>query len=141
MYYWDRAHEPMGLFRAESRNEMDFDFEDPQSVRIDGLNYPAMYKFTHVFQEGSRWFMFFGEFVRPGCKDCWTGCATSTDGLNWQAQNRRLLQGQDAEIVRVADDLHLMYYGPDGYFDQKGCDIRLAVHNGPLDVPAEKDAK
>ena len=141
MYYWDRAHEPMGLFRAESRNEMDFDFEDPQSVRIAGLNYPAMYKFTHVFQEGGRWFMFFGEFVRPGCRDCWTGYATSTDGLNWQAQNRRLLQGQDAEVLKVADDLYLMYYGPAGHFDQKGCDIRLAVYGGRLNALAAKDGK
>jgi hypothetical protein len=141
MYYWDRAHEPMGLFRAESKNEMDFDFEHAESVRIAGLKYPAMYKFTHVFQEDNRWYMYFAEFVRPGCKDCWTGYATSPDGLHWKAQNRRLLKGQDGELLKLADGLCLMYYGPDGFFDQKDCDIRLAVYKGRFDALAGLDAK
>lgn len=141
MYYWNRAHEPMGLFRAESTNETGFDFEHAQSIRIAGLKYPAMYKFTHVLREEDRWLMYFAEFVRPGCKDCWTGYATSTDGLNWQVRNRRLLKGQDGEILSLADDVHLLFYGPDGYFDQKGCDIRLAVYGGRLNALAEKDAK
>ncbi len=85
--------------------------------------------------------MYFAEFVRPGCKGCWTGYATSTDGLNWQAQNRRLLKGQDGEILKLADDLYLMYYGPDGYSDQKGCDIRLAIYAGRLNALANKAAK
>jgi hypothetical protein len=97
--------------------------------------------FTLVIQEDDRWFMYFAEFVRPGCKGCWTGYATSTDGLNWQAQNRRLLKGQDGEILKLADDLYLMYYGPDGYSDQKGCDIRLAIYAGRLNALANKAAK
>ena len=52
MYYWDRKHEPMGLFCAQSPNETDFDFSHAQPLRIEGLQYPAMYKFTHVLQEG-----------------------------------------------------------------------------------------
>jgi hypothetical protein len=42
------------------------------------------------------------------------------------------MQGFDAEILKVTDDLHYMYYAPDGYFDQKNCDIRLAVLKGKL---------
>jgi hypothetical protein len=141
MYYWDRKQEPKGLFRAQSPNETDFDFAHAEPIRIEGLNYPAMYKFTHVFQNDGQWHMFFAEFVRPGCKGCWTGYATSPDGLRWQAQNRQLLLGQDAEILKVADDLYFMYYGPDGYFDQKDCDIRLAVYKGKLSALAGKDWK
>ena len=31
----------------------------------------------------------------------------------------------DNPVLKVADDLWLMYYGPDGYFDQADCDIRV----------------
>jgi predicted GH43/DUF377 family glycosyl hydrolase len=130
MYYWDRKHEPMGLFRAQSATETDFDFAHAEPIRIEGLKHPAMYKFAHVIQSNGKWHMFFAEFVRPGCKGCHTGYATSSDGLHWTAQNTNLLVGQDGEVLKVADDLWLMYYGPDGYFDQKGCDIRLAVFRG-----------
>jgi len=130
MYYWDRKHEPRGLFRAQSPNETDFDFAHAEPVRIEGLKYPAMYKFTHVFQDGGQWYMFFGEFVRPGCKGCRTGYATSRDGLHWTVRDPNLLIGQDGEVLKVADDLWLMYYGPDGYFDQAGCDIRVALFKG-----------
>ena len=132
MYYWDRNHEPNGLRLAWSANETDFDFAHAQPVRIDGLPAHSMHKFTHVFQEDGRWLMYFAEFKRPGCKGCWTGYATSPDGVHWQVQNSRLMQGFDAEILKVTDDLHYMYYAPDGYFDQKNCDIRLAVLKGKL---------
>lgn len=138
MYNWDRKHEPMGLFRAQSPNETGFDFAHAERIRIEGLRYPAMYKFTHVFQEGGRWHMLFGEFERPGCKGCWSGYATSSDGVRWEAQNRRLLLGQDAEVLKAGDDLYFMYYGPNGYFDQQGCDIRLANCGGRLSALAGK---
>jgi hypothetical protein len=141
MYYWDRKQEPRGLFRAESPNETDFDFAHAEPIRIGGLKYPALYKFTHVFQQDGGWHMFFAEFVRPACKGCWTGYATSPDGLRWQAQNRQLLLGQDAEVLRAADDLFFVYYGPEGYFDQKDCDIRLAVYQGKLSALGGKEAK
>jgi len=132
MYYWDRKHEPQGLFRAESPNETDFDFAHAKPIRIEGLDYPAMYKFTHVFHESGQWRMLFGEFVRPGCAGCWTGYATSSDGVHWQARNRRVLAGQDAEVLKAANGPYFIYYGPDGYFDQKNCDIRLAICSSPL---------
>jgi len=34
-----------------------------------------------------------------------------------------------------------MNYGPDGYFDQKDCDIRLPVYKGKLSALAGKDWK
>jgi hypothetical protein len=141
MYYWDRKQEPRGLFRAQSPNETDFDFAHAEPIRIEGLKYPALYKFTHVFQQDGGWHMFFAEFVRPACKGCWTGYAKSQDGLHWQAQNRQLLPGQDAEVLKVADDLYFVYYGPEGYFDQKDCDIRLVVYQGKLSALAGKEAK
>ena len=141
MFYWDRKHEPKGLLRAQSPNETDFDFAHAEPIRIEGLKYPALYKFTHAFQQDGGWHMFFAEFVRPTCKGCWTGYATSQDGLHWKSQNRQLLLGQDSEVLKVADDLYFMYYGPDGYFDQKDCDIRLAVYQGKLSALAGKEAK
>ena len=139
MYYWDRKQEPKGLFRARSPNETDFDFVHAEPIHIEGLKYPALYKFTHVFQDGGQWHLVFAEFVRPSCKGCWTGYATSQDGLRWRAQNRRLLLGQDAEVLKVADEVYFMYYGPDGYFDQEGCDVRLAVYKGKLSALAGRE--
>jgi len=133
MYYWDRNHEPMGLFRAESPNETDFDFKNATPIRMEGLKSPAMYKFTHVFKDNGKWYMYFAEFVRPHCKGCKTGYATSLDGLHWKAENTNIIVGQDAEILKADENLYLMYYGPDGYFDGEGCDIRLALFAGNLD--------
>ena len=53
--------------------------------------------------------------------------------LSWQVQNPAVMHRHDAYIVNLQDDLHLMYYGPDGYFDQAGCDVRLALFNRKLD--------
>ena len=52
--------------------------------------------------------------------------------MRWQARNRRLLLGQDAEVLKVTDNRYFVYYCPDGYFDQPGCDIRLAIFKGQL---------
>ena len=32
------------------------------------------------------------------------------------------------------DGLWLICFGPDGHFDQKGCDIRLAIYQGPHNI-------
>ncbi len=141
MFYWDRKHEPNGLRLAWSPTETDFDFAHAEPVLIEGVPPNSMHKFTHVFRQDGQWFMYFAQFIRPGCKGCWTGYATSLDGVRWQARNRRLLLGQDAEVLKVADDLFFLYYGPDGYSDQKGCDIRLAVLKGHLNELTEKGEK
>ncbi len=140
MYYWNRQYEPYGLFCAESPNETNFDFADARPIHIDGLPYRLMYKFPDVFQDGGRWYMYFGRFVRPGCLGCWTSYATSRDGLHWQVQGRHVMLCHDAFILKVAHDLYFMYYGPNGYFDQSKCDIRLAVYKGNLSAIG-KDGK
>jgi hypothetical protein len=53
-------------------------------------------------------------------------------------QNAGLLIGQDGEVLKASDDLWLMFYGPDGYFDQAGCDIRVALYKGKLADLASK---
>jgi hypothetical protein len=45
-------------------------------------------------------------------------------------KNPNILVGQDGEMLKIADDLWLMFYGPDGFFDQAGCDIRVALFKG-----------
>lgn len=132
MYYWNRKYEPYGLFSAVSPNETDFDFADARPIHVNGLPYHSMYKFPDVFKDGGQWNMYFGRFVRPACKGCWTGYATSHDGLRWQVQNPHVMLCHDAFVLKVTNDLYLMFYGPDGYFDQRGCDIRLAVLKGGL---------
>jgi hypothetical protein len=142
MCYWNRQYEPEGLYCAQSPNETNFDFAGAQPIHITGLPYTnTMYKFPNVFQENGQWFMYFGKFVRPGCLGCGTGYATSKDGLHWQVQNPRVMLCHDAFVLRMADNLYFMYYGPDGYFDQKGCDIRLAVYKGKLNALARKPGK
>jgi hypothetical protein len=135
MYYWNRKYEPEGLYCAQSPDETNFDFARAQPIHIAGLPYTnTMYKFPHVFQDGGQWFMYFGQFVRPGCAECWTGYATSQDGLQWQLQNPQVIQCHDAFILKMTNNLYYMYYGPDGYFDQKACDIRLAIFQGQLNA-------
>ena len=120
------------MYRAESLNETDLDFAHAEPIRIEGLDYPTMYKFTHVIQNDGKWVLFFGKFVRPGCKGSSTGFATSQDGLHWKARNKNLLIGIDGEVLKVADDIWLMFYGRDGFFDQAGQDIRVARYKGKL---------
>lgn len=133
MYYWDRRHEPHALFRAESPNETDFDFDNAKLIKIGGEEHEDMFKFTHVLRERPKWYMFYGDFVRPHCPDSTVRLAKSTDGLHWTSRNKNLVEGHDGEVLKVADDLYLMYYGPRNRFDAKDCDIRLAIYNGDLD--------
>jgi hypothetical protein len=133
MYYWDRDHEPMGLFVATSEDEMQFDFSGAKPIQIEGEQYPGRYKFTHIIQEDGRWYMFYANFTRPHAWDAVTRLAISEDGYHWKSVNRNLLIGHDAEVIRADDDLFLMYYGPLGYFDAQDCDIRLAIFRGSLD--------
>ncbi len=132
MYYWDRKFEPAGLFAAESPNETDFDFAHAEPIKIEGLDARTMFKFTHVIQNDGQWEMFFGKFVRPGCKDCSTGLATSPDGYHWTARDTNLVVGIDGEVLNVEDDLWQMFYGRDGFFDQAGQDIWIARFEGKL---------
>lgn len=138
MYYRDRVHAPYGLpYRAESTDETHFDFAGAKMIEIAGLPDKGCYKFPHVFQEGGLWHMYFCKYVGPNCKNCWTGYATSQDGRHWQVRNPKVLLGHDAYVVKVAGNLHFLYYGRPGHYDQKDCDIRLAVLKGNLTDLAE----
>jgi len=130
MYYWDRAREPLGLFRAASTNETDFDFANARPLKIAGEQYPGRYKFTHVFIEGGAWYMLYGNFVRPHCPNSTVRLAVSPDGVAWRSVNRNLAAGHDGELLRAADGLYLLYYGPRNHFDAAGCDIRVALYQG-----------
>lgn len=138
MYYWDRAHEPEGLFHATSPDETTFDFAAAEKVAIGGEGYPGMYKFTHVFMEDGKWYMLYGDFVRPHCAGSTVRLATSPDGAEWTRVTGDLLEGHDGEIVRAADRLYLMYHGPRGRFDARDCDIRVALYHGDLDALARR---
>jgi hypothetical protein len=127
MYYWDRRFEPdRRLRRAESPTETDFDFAGAIPIRIAGEE--AGHRYTHVLKLGDTWHMYYG-FER---KDR-MGYATSEDGLSWTARNTDLGGGEDAELLPVSDDLFFMFYCPEGFQDEAGCDIRLALFGGKLE--------
>ena len=62
--------------------------------------------------------------LRPGAKGEWDAGALGS-----------------MTVLKVADGLYFLYYGPAGYFDQKDCDIRLAVYQGKLSALEAKDLK
>ena len=131
LYYWHGWSEPEGLFLVTSFNETGFDFNEAVKLRIEGDD-SLMCKFAHVLHDEDGWHMFYSNFVRPHCPNSSVRYATSDDGVHWRAANKRLLAGHDADVLRVADELYLMAYSPQNYFDRKDCDIRLAVYNGRL---------
>ena len=133
MYYWDRRFElARRLFRAESPTETDFDFAEAVPIRIDGAE--AGHRYTHVLKLGDTWHMYYG-YERKGRM----GYAASDDGLSWTARNTDLGGGEDAELLQVDDDLYFMFFCPEGFQDEKGCDIRLALFRGELDRLATAD--
>jgi len=133
LYYWDRDYEPLGLFRAESKDETHFDFENAANIIIENDYEEEKYKFTHVLKVNKIWYMFYADFVRPHCDESKTRLALSSDGLNWRNMNKNLFSGHDAEILQINENLIYAYYGPNGYFDRKDCDIRLMIFNGEIE--------
>lgn len=145
MYYWHGWDEPEALFLVTSESETDFDFNEAVNIRIEGDD-SYMCKFGHVLKDKDGWHMFYSNFVQPHCPNSITRYAYSRDGIHWEARNNRLLKGHDSEVLRVTDNLYLMFYSPQNGFDRVGCDIRLAVYHGslteleskPLFIPEEK---
>lgn len=134
MYYWDRRFKQADKLRvAQSANETDFDFENAVPIRIEGEQ-PG-HRYTHVFKEGNTWYMYYGFDGGPAR----SGYATSSDLVHWKARNTHLAETEDAEILMVGKDLYFMFYCPEGFQDQAGCDIRLAIFNGNLSDLASKD--
>lgn len=62
--------------------------------------------------------------------------------MDWRCRNNRLTAGQDAEILKAAENLYLAYYSPQGYFNSEDGDIRLAIYSGDLDgLAGDKQSK
>jgi hypothetical protein len=131
MYYWWGWAEPEGLFLVTSPTETGFDFNKRIPIRITG-DESYMKKFGHVLRDKRGWHMFYSNFVQPHCPNSITRYAFSEDGIHWEAINKRLLRGHDAEVLKAADSLYMMFYSPQNYFDRKDGDIRLAVYHGKL---------
>lgn len=137
MYYWYGWDEPEGLYLVTSSTETGFNFNEKIPIRIEGDD-SYMKKFGHVLRDENGWHMFYANFVQPHCPNSITRYAYSDDGIHWQAKNTRLVKGHDSEVLKVADDLYLMFSSPQNGFDRVDCDIRLSVYNGTLEKLANK---
>jgi len=137
MYYWYGWDEPEGLYLVTSPTETDFNFNKKIPIRITGDN-SYMKKFGHVLRDENGWHMFYSNFVQPHCPNSITRYAFSSDGIHWESKNKRLINGHDSEVLKVDDDLYLMFSSPQNGFDRADCDIRLSVYNGTLEKLADK---
>jgi hypothetical protein len=137
MYYWYGWDEPEGLYLVTSPSETGFDFNEAVNIRIGGDD-SYMKKFGHVLRNKDGWHMFYSNFVQPHCPNSITRYAYSSDGIHWEARNKTLLKGHDSEVLRVTDELYMMFYSPQNGFDREDTDIRLAIYNGKLIDLAEK---
>lgn len=127
MYYLDRNFKPSRLLRAESPNEIDFNFDDAVQIEVEGEE--TGYRCPHVFTEGGVWYMYYGYKFKNRA-----GYATSGDGLHWTAQNTAVIDGHDPEILKLADSLYLLFYCPTEFNmgHEPGSDIRVAIFEGSL---------
>ncbi len=137
MYYWYGWDEPEGLYLVTSPTETGFNFNEKIPVRIEGDD-SYMKKFGHVLRDEDGWHMFYSNFVQPHCPNSITRYAYSEDGIHWEARNTRLAKGHDSEVLKVTDDLYMMFSSPQNGFDRTGTDIRLSVYNGTLKDLATK---
>lgn len=127
MYYLDRNYKQSALFRAESLNETDFDFDNAVRIKVEGEETGC--RCPHVFIDGGVWYMYYGYKYEKRA-----GYATSADGVRWKTRNTAVIEGDDPEILKMADDLYLLFYCPTEYHmgHELGCDIRVAVFQGNL---------
>jgi len=136
MYYLDRNYKPSTLLRAESPNETDWDFDNAVVIEVTGEE--KGYRCPHVIIEDGTWYMFYGYKYKNRA-----GYATSTDGLHWTSRNRTVIEGDDPEILKMANDLYLLFYCPTEYNmgHKQGSDIRVAVFEGRLDDLASTEPR
>ena len=128
MYYLNQIG--LTLYRAESPDENHFDYSKSLPLHFKGFPPHGFPKYPQAFQVDGKWYMLFG---RPGggSVDDFTGLATSPDGLNWTVKNAAVFpRAHDSALLKVADDLYLIFHGPNKQQDEVGCDIRLAVFKG-----------
>ena len=127
LFYLSRKGDYWGLFFADSKNETDFDFAHARRLRIEDET--GDYRCPHVVAEDGVWYMFYGYKYEPR-----SGLAISSDGENWKTVNPTMFDGHDPEVMKIADNLYLLFYGPSKYDmgHKPGCDIRVALLNGKL---------
>jgi hypothetical protein len=135
MYYLDRNNKEGLLFRAESQNETDFDFEKAVPIEVKGEG--KGYRCPHVFIDNGTWYMYYAFKYEKRA-----GYATSADGLHWDVQNTTIIEGHDPEVLKISDGLYLLFYCPTKYNmgHEPGCDIRVAVFEGNLNDLASTNA-
>lgn len=137
MYSWYGREEPNAFKLVTSATPTGFDFKAPKTLTVAGDD-SRMCKFGHVLRDEDGWHLFYSNYDDGHGRNSVVRYATSNDGTHWQARNKGLLKGLDADVLRVSDDLYLMVYAPQSGFDANGTDIRLAVYNGRLADLANK---
>lgn len=137
LYSWYGREEPKAFKLVTSATPTGFDFNAAKTLTVAGDASP-MCKFGHVLGDDDGWHLFYSDYDDGHGRSSVVRYATSGDGIHWQARNKGLIKGLDADVLRLADDLYLMVYAPPDGFDAKGTDIRLAVYNGRLPDLAEK---
>lgn len=137
MYSWYGREEPHAFKLVTSATPTGFDFNAAKTLTVAG-DASRMCKFGHVLRDDDGWHLFYSNYDDGHGGNSVVRYATSDDGIRWQARNKGLIKGLDADVLRLADDLYLMTYAPQGGFDAKGTDIRLAVYNGRLPDLAQK---
>lgn len=127
LFYLSRVADYWGLFYADSPNETSFDFENAQKLFIEGET--GDYRCPHVIVEDGVWYMFYGYKYEPR-----SGLAISVDGSHWKTASTFMFDCHDPEVLKVAPDLYLLFYGPSKYDmgHKPGCDIRIALLDGKL---------
>lgn len=127
MFYLSRDGDYWGLFQTDSPNETEFDFENGTKLFIEGET--GDYRCPHVLLEDGIWYMFYGYKYEPR-----SGLAISQDGLRWRSVNTSMFDGHDPEVLKLDEELYLMFYGPSQYNmgHKAGCDIRIALLEGNL---------
>jgi predicted GH43/DUF377 family glycosyl hydrolase len=137
MYYWHGHEEGEDLFHVTSPTETDFNFNEAKIITIEDDD-SFWCKFGHVLKNSEGWHMFYSNYIPPHGRKSIVRCATSEDGVHWQAKNKRLIYGLDVDVLQVIDDLYVMAYAPENHFDKKDADIRIAVYKGMLNELASK---
>ena len=138
MYYWHGWEGGEDLFYVTSPTETDFNFNEAGIIEIEG-DQSFWCKFGQVVKNDEGWHMFYSNYIPPHGRNSIVRYATSDDGVHWEAQNKRLLYGLDAEVLQVTEDLFMMTYAPENHFDKNDADIRLAFYNGRLSELASKE--
>lgn len=131
LYYWHGHEQGEDLFYVTSPTETDFDFSRSAIIDIEGDD-SFWCKFGHVLKNDEGWHMFYSNYIPPHGRKSIVRYASSEDGIHWNAKNKGLIYGLDADVLQVTDDLYLMAYAPENHFDKKDADIRIALFNGKL---------